>query len=75
MRFAHTISNTGRSAPPAGIWRVRVKDARLERVIDLTGSDRLWVLDDWMGLTPDDSPLLTRDVSIEEVYAVELAFR
>jgi hypothetical protein len=28
----------------------------------------------WIGLTPDDEPLLTRDRSVEEIYALDLRF-
>jgi hypothetical protein len=29
----------------------------------------------WIGLTPDDAPLLMRDRSVQEIYALDLNFR
>jgi hypothetical protein len=26
----------------------------------------------WFGLAPDDSPLVTRDISTQEIYALEM---
>jgi serine/threonine protein kinase/Tol biopolymer transport system component len=53
--------------------RVTVADVKLEHLFDLTdfpqGSD---VFSDWMGLGPDDSPLLMRDRSTQETYALDL---
>jgi hypothetical protein len=28
--------------------------------------------DQWFGLAPDDSPLVTRDISTQEIYALEM---
>jgi len=28
----------------------------------------------WIGLTPDDAPLLMRDRSVQEIYALDLRF-
>lgn len=64
-----------RFADPPGIGRVRVSDGRVEQLVNLRGHDQLWTLDTWLGLTPDDAPLLLRDVSIEEVYALDIAER
>jgi Tol biopolymer transport system component len=64
-----------RFTDPPGIGRVRVSDRRVEQLVNLKGHDQLWTLDTWLGLTPDDAPLLLRDVSIEEVYALDLVER
>ena len=56
------------------IVRVRVKDRKLETVLSL--KDFPMNTDgDWMGLTPDDSVLLMRDHSVQEIYALGLQFR
>ena len=53
-------------------FRVRISDCRLERLVDLKGSRRFWsVWEPWSGLAPDDSLLLQRDTSMEEIYALE----
>jgi len=54
-----------------GIFRVGIHDHKAERVMTpdeprFTGNGG-W----WLGLAPDDSPLLLRDASIEEIYALE----
>jgi hypothetical protein len=28
--------------------------------------------DSWFGLAPEDSPLVTRDISTQEIYALEM---
>ncbi|KAA6465012.1 hypothetical protein DYQ86_03405 [Acidobacteria bacterium AB60] len=61
----------GREDGPA-VFRIRVSDHKLERLISLAGVRRfsgdLW---QWSGLAPDDSFLLSRDASTQEVYALE----
>jgi len=55
--------------------RVRIKDGVLEHLLSLKDfpqpSDSLA---NWIGLTPDDAPLLMRDRSLQEIYALDLSF-
>jgi Tol biopolymer transport system component len=63
--------DTGTSKELA-VYRVRISDRKLEKVADLQNFRRAvdpWV--SWMGLTPDGSPLLTRDIGSQEVYALD----
>ena len=54
------------------VYRVRIADHTLERVISLKGIHRYWgIVGEWSGLAPDDSILLTRDTSNSEVYALD----
>jgi Tol biopolymer transport system component/DNA-binding winged helix-turn-helix (wHTH) protein len=56
----------------AGFYRVRISDRKLERLAGLNGIHRLWQdLGSWTALAPDDSPLLIRDISSQEIYAIE----
>jgi Tol biopolymer transport system component/DNA-binding winged helix-turn-helix (wHTH) protein len=56
----------------AAFYRVRISDHKLERLADLSGIRRFWgEMAEWAGLGPDDSMLLTRDASNEEVYAID----
>lgn len=49
-------------------YRVRIRDRKVERLISL----RDFRLGDfWSGLAPDDSPLLLRDASIQEIYVLD----
>lgn len=55
--------------PPRHVERVRIADGRVERLFDLSGlREAYW----WLGLAPDDSPLLMRFLGGAEVYALEL---
>ncbi len=55
------------------IYRVRVRDRKLERVVGLKGI-RLTIgeVGTWCGLAADDSPLILRDVGTQEIYALDL---
>lgn len=51
---------------------MRVTDRKLEKLADLKGFRRA-VLggNSWSGVAPDGSPLLLRDISSQEVYALD----
>jgi Tol biopolymer transport system component len=51
-------------------YRLRIIDHKLERVVSLSNV-RLAGLFPWTGLTPDNSPLLLRDVGTQEIYALD----
>jgi len=55
------------------ISRVRISDRAVESVVELKKLGRLTVgtVGNWMGLAPGDSPLLSRDISTQEVYSVQ----
>jgi Tol biopolymer transport system component len=56
----------------ANFFRIRISDRKLERLVSLKGMRRYWGdLASWTGLTPDDTPLLIRDVSSQEIYAID----
>lgn len=55
---------------PAGVRRIRIADGDVQPVLSRQPGDKLWTADDWTGLTADDSVLLLRNVSIQEIYAV-----
>jgi hypothetical protein len=59
-------------SPDPAFFRVAVADHKLERLGSLAGIHRFWgEMAEWSGLAPDDSLLLTRDASHQEVYAIE----
>jgi serine/threonine protein kinase/Tol biopolymer transport system component len=63
--------DTGLSEDPA-FYRIQVADRKLERIADLKGLRRVvfaWI--PWSGITPDGAPLLLRDISSQEVYALD----
>lgn len=55
-----------------GLYRVRISDGKVERITTLDPSVLSWgIVGKWTGLAPDDSPLVLRDTSIEEIYALD----
>jgi hypothetical protein len=57
----------------SGFFRVRVADGQIERVVSLKNIRRFFPQSGaWSGMAPDGSPLLVRDISNQEVYALDL---
>jgi serine/threonine protein kinase len=55
-----------------GYYRVQVSDHKLERIFSLKGFQAAGgAFGNWSGLAPDESPLLVRDASIQEIYALD----
>ena len=53
-------------------YRVRISDHKLEKMASLKGVQRFpGELGSWTGVAPDDSLLLTRDTSSQEIYALD----
>jgi hypothetical protein len=55
--------------------RVSVPDGKVERLLSLKEVPRgfdPW--ESWVGLAPDDSPLLMRDRSTQEIYSLDVRF-
>jgi len=61
------------TAYPSRVLRVRISDRKPETVVDLKTLDRLSIgtFMSWSGLAPDDSVLLSRNNSTQEIYAVK----
>jgi hypothetical protein len=62
--FLHWLDN------PA-VLRVRINDRKVERAWDLSNLPNTGNVGPWLGLAPDDSPLLLRDIGTQDVYAVD----
>ena len=54
-----------------GVFRVRAKGGKAERVVDLEGF-HLAGRFGWLGLDPTDAPLILRDVGSNDIYALTL---
>jgi Tol biopolymer transport system component len=55
-----------------GFSRIRISDRKLEKVLSLKGMHRFRAeFGPWSGLAPDDSPLLARDISSQEIYSLD----
>jgi Tol biopolymer transport system component/DNA-binding winged helix-turn-helix (wHTH) protein len=62
----------GTAEGEAAFYRVRVGDHKLEKVSDVrVGSLAAGVFGSWTGLAPDNAPLLLRDTSFQEIYALD----
>jgi Tol biopolymer transport system component len=59
------------TAADRAIFHTKIPSGRLERLASLTGrTDR-----DWLGLTPDDSPLIAHTIGANEIYALTVNWR
>jgi serine/threonine protein kinase len=52
------------------VMRVRIRDRKLERVADLKNFRQTGRWSFWLGMAPDDAPLLLRDTGTQEIYAL-----
>ena len=54
--------------------RIRIADRKSQQIVDFKGIRRPLALagGEWSGITPDDSPLIMRDVGDQEIYALDL---
>jgi hypothetical protein len=53
------------------VMRVRLSDHKVERVADLKNFRQAGFFSIWLGLAPDDSPLLLRDTGTQEIYSLD----
>jgi Tol biopolymer transport system component len=53
------------------VMRLRIRDRKLERVADLKNFRQTGYWNVWLGIAPDDSPLLLRDTGTQEIYALD----
>ncbi len=53
------------------VMRVSIGDRKLERVADLKNFRMTGYFDIWMGVAPDDSPLLLRNTGTQEIYSLD----
>jgi serine/threonine protein kinase/Tol biopolymer transport system component len=51
-----------------GYRRVKLGETRSELLADLKDLHRSW----WSGIAPDNSPIFSRDISTDEIYALDL---
>ena len=53
------------------VMRIRIRDRKLERVADLKNFRQTGFFSIWLGMAPDDSPLLLRNTGTQEIYALD----
>jgi serine/threonine protein kinase/Tol biopolymer transport system component len=59
----------------AGVFRMRISDSSVERVLNLQDFQPTGYWEDWLGLDPHDAPLLLRDTGLQDVYAFDITSR
>ena len=56
-----------------GFFRVRMADGQIGRVVSLKNIRRFFPQwGEWSGMAPDGSPLVVRDISTQEIYALDV---
>ena len=53
------------------LLRIRINDRKLEQVVDLKGFLATGFWGFWLGLDPEDSPLMLRDAGTQDVYSLD----
>jgi Tol biopolymer transport system component len=56
------------------VFRIQLEDRRIDPVADLSGVRRVekYGQGTWLGIAPDGSVLITRDIGTQEIYALEV---
>jgi len=54
----------------SSVERVAVPGGKVEQVVDLKGFQMTGVYAQWLGLTPDDSPILLKDAGTQEIVSM-----
>jgi eukaryotic-like serine/threonine-protein kinase len=57
--------------PDPGLFRVGIRDRKVEQVANLKGYQMTGYWGFWLGLAPDDSPLLLKDTGSQEIVALD----
>ena len=60
--------------PEQTVYRIQISSGREESVLSLKDIHIVDALGPWFGLAPDDSPLVLRDTSVVEIYALDVSF-
>ncbi|MEJ2368140.1 MAG: protein kinase, partial [Acidobacteriota bacterium] len=55
----------------SAVWRFRVRDKKMERIASLRNFQTTGFYNLWLGLTPDDSPLLLKDTGTHDIVAMD----
>jgi len=72
-RDSHYLYFDGILDNSEGYFRVQVPTGKIERLFSLKGFQAAGgAFGNWSGIAPDGTPLLARDASIQEIYALDL---
>ena len=53
------------------VLRVRIADRKLDQVSDLTNFPTVGNIGPWLGLDPDDAPLVLKDTGLQDIYSLD----
>jgi hypothetical protein len=53
------------------VLRVRITDRVVEQVLDLANYPTVGNVGPWLGLDPDDSPLVLKDAGFQDIYSLD----
>jgi eukaryotic-like serine/threonine-protein kinase len=53
------------------VLKVRISDGNLEQLLDLTNFLTVGNIGPWLGLDPDDAPLVLRDTGLQDIYSLD----
>ncbi len=53
------------------VLRVRITDRKVEQVADLKNLPTVGNIGPWLGLDPDDNPLVLKDIGVQDIYALD----
>ena len=57
--------------PDVGVFRVGIRDRKVEQVVNVKAFQLTGYWGQWLGLAPDDSPLLLKDTGSQEIVALD----
>ena len=55
----------------AGVLRVGIRDRKVEQLASLKGFQMTGYFGLWLGIAPDDSPLLLKDTGTQEIVSLD----
>jgi len=70
-RFLYYVKWAGDPA----VLRIRIADGKRETVANMKGARYTGVYTLWMGLDPNEAPMLLRDIGTDDIYALTLEGR
>ena len=76
MLLIRKASSIATASQDAGYFRLRIRDSKLETIFSLkefrSFPNQFGGESSWTGLGPGQTPLLVRDISTQEIYALDV---
>ena len=55
-----------------GAYRIAVADRKIQKIADMSGIDTIGVVGDWTAFDPEGNPIILRNTSLNEIYALDV---